>query len=275
MVLGFCFSLEQVMETHRNGMPHFVRTFSLVKDKLVLQKETEFDMYGQKVLEQTYSNGALVSKSKWDENGEKTAIRYKNKWTKKEISTFDDYECMEAEEQKCSCMRDIVLNELSYKEYYFLITDDSEGPSSPSIPQGLMKKVESVREKIKKECDRRGYKQESNSRNKEEYSYDFGDDYSDRDEYEVIHSYDFLEEHLMEIIRVAGNFNYSEGWLPSVGELMDMGWLKLDKAFLDYWSISVDWWIEESDLYGYIDGESKEGVFSFNISNRTLEYYKY
>ena len=82
MALTFCFSLEQVMETHRNGMPHFVRTFSLVKDKLVLQKETEFDSSGQKVLEQTYSNGALVSKSKWDENGEKTAIRYKNKWTK-------------------------------------------------------------------------------------------------------------------------------------------------------------------------------------------------
>ena len=118
-------------------------------------------------------------------------------------------------------------------------------------------------------------KQESRNRDKNKYSYDLGDNYSDRDGYEVVHSYDFVEEHLMEIVRVAGNFYYSQGWLPSIDELIGIERLRLDKAFLDYWSINVDWWISEGDLYGYIYGESKEGEFSFNVSNRNLEYYKY
>ena len=186
---------------------------------LVLQKEAEFDSSGQKILEQTYSNGALVSKSKWDENGKKTAIRYKNKWTKKEISIFDDFMCDRVEEPQCACMRDVVLNEEA---------------NSPSIPKGLIKKAEIVEEKVEKECLRRGSKQESNSKDKEGYSYDFGDDYSERDGYEVVHSYDFVEEHLMEIIRVAGNFYYRQGWVPSsIDELINMEKLRLDKAFLD------------------------------------------
>ena len=229
--LSFCFSLEQITEKHRNGMPHFVKTFSIVKDKLVLQKETEFDRSGQKVLEQTYSNGALVSKSKWDENGEKTIIRYKNKWTKKEISAFDDYECMEAEGQRCGCIRDIVLDNLSYEEYYLLV--NLKGPDAPDIPQGLKKKVRSIRKKIKKECE-------------------------DNSSASVLDA----KNQIKNLHQSAQSYYTQYGSMPGdcYEEMESRGTIEMSQKVIDAWEFECDWEFEEfaKEIIGQITATSTE-----------------
>ena len=216
-VLNISLSLDQIISIHENKTPRVVNTYKVSGDKLVLQKETEFADNGDKVAEYVYSNGGLTSSTKWDENRKKKIIRYKYKWTHEELDMYYAYVCQGNDSSySCKCLRDIVLNELSYMDFLtaMTLTQGGPGPNIDALPRNLREKVERIMSLDEELC---------------------------RD-FPVTNTKD-VEIAMKNMYQSAGSYYNRFGSMPvdCYEELLYVGMIEIEQNVIDSWDFQCDW----------------------------------